>query len=42
MTRDVPDYYTPVLVPERHRAAVEAYIADLKEIDRFLDDTDSQ
>ena len=42
MTGDERDYYAPVLVPERHRAAVEAFVADLEEIDQFLNETDTR
>ena len=36
-TTDMPDddYYPPVLVPERHQAAVEAFLADLEEMERY-------
>lgn len=29
------EYHVPILVPERHRAAVEAFIADLEAMERF-------
>ena len=31
----MPEYHIPILVPERHRAAVEAFLADLEEMERF-------
>jgi len=35
MTESTPEYHVPVLVPGRYREAVEAYVADLKEMDQF-------
>ena len=37
MTESTPEYHVPVLVPGRYREAVEACVADLKEMDQFLD-----
>ena len=37
MTESTSEYHVPVLVPRRYREAVEAYVADLNEMDQFLD-----
>jgi hypothetical protein len=38
MAQQDQGYYTAVLVPERHQAAVERYIAELEAQDRGEDD----
>lgn len=44
MTRTWADEprYVPVLVPEHHRAAVEAYVRDLESLDERAGDADDE